>query len=177
MPRTTQPGGAGYPENSPQNSNQPITPVPVESADAIFINFNEYTVHYFSQSSAPWEAAYINCFYRNSPTESKQVGYILFTYEQSVLPPGQENADVSFYPTRIPPTQINHLEPERGYDFFVLYYTLERFDDVVNQLRFCASPDPNDPMTTSMIVSADPINHVWALCNNFRMETGAQYKV
>lgn len=28
----------------------------------VSIFFNEYQVAYYSQSSAPWEAAYINCF-------------------------------------------------------------------------------------------------------------------
>ena len=144
----------------------------IPSKDAIIIPFEEYTVHYYSQSSAPWEAAYINCFEKTDPNTGEggaQVGYIVFTYQQYAPLPGQEPLANT---TNMPTNQMNRLESaSRGRDFFVIYYDLARFDDVINILRYCKNGDK------SMVVSADPLNHVWALCNNLRVPNGAQYNV
>lgn len=140
-----------------------------ESKDATLIFFNEYTVHYYSQSSNPWEAAYINCFQNDGMGDVRHTGYLIFTYSQHTTLPGQEPVQVK--PTDIPATQVNKLEKVNGKDFFFLYYTLNRFNDVINLLKYCK----NQP--GSMLVSADPLNHVWALCNNLHVPNGAQYEV
>lgn len=140
-----------------------------ESKDATLIFFNEYTVHYYSQSSNPWEAAYINCFQNDGMGDVRHTGYLIFTYPQHTTLPGQEPVQVK--PTDIPATQVNKLEKVNGKDFFFLYYTLNRFNDVINLLKYCK----NQP--GSMLVSADPLNHVWALCNNLHVPNGAQYEV
>lgn len=143
-----------------------------ETKDAIIIFFEEYTVHSYSQSSAPWEAAYINCFEKTDAVTGlagRQCGVLVFTYPQHTHLPGQEPA--AGKPTDMPSSQVNHLEKRDGKDFFVLYYDLKRFNDVINILRYCK----NAP--GSMAVSADAINHVWALCNILRAENGAQYNV
>ncbi len=145
--------------------NTPLNPL----KEAILIPFNEYTVHYFSQSSAPWEAAYINCFQNKGNNDVDQVGYIVFTYPMGTMPPGQENPNMSYYPTNVLNGQVNRLEPERGRDFFLIYYELQRFDDVINQLRYCVNQEG------SMFASCDPFNHVWAICNNLHMTSGNQY--
>lgn len=146
-----------------------LPPIKIDSTGATFIYFNEYTVHYFSQSSSQWEAAYINCFQNNSPDDVRQAGYIVFTYPQHTNLPGQEPSHGK--PTDIPPTQVNHLETREGNEFFVMYYALNRFNDIINILKYCN----NNP--GSMVVSADPLNHVWALCNNLHVPNGAQYNV
>jgi hypothetical protein len=138
----------------------------IQHKEAVLIAFNEYTVHYFSQSSNPWEAAYINCFQKNEKNEVMQVGYIVFTYDNGTLPPGQENSNPTFLPTSIPSTQYNHLEPERQKDFFVMYYALQRFDDVINLLRCSVHQEG------SVFASCDPFNHVWAIVNNLHLEVG-----
>ena len=38
------------------------TKLKAKSETTVLYYFNEYTVHYYSQSGAPWEAAHINCF-------------------------------------------------------------------------------------------------------------------
>jgi hypothetical protein len=135
------------------------------------INFNEYQVAYYSQSSNPWEAAYINCFQNDDPQNVVQTGVIIFTYPEGTTPPGQEKPIPGFLPTKIPIDQVNHLEKRNGKDFFKIYYALERFDDVINLLRYCV----NGKQT--MWVSADAANHVWALGNNLHVPLGAQYHV
>lgn len=139
----------------------------VSSQQTQLIAFNEYTVHYFSQSSAPWEAAYINCFYSEPGKESRQVGYIVFTYPNGSALPGQENERRGATPTKIPAGQQNHLEPNRA-PFFVIYYVLFRFADVLSMLQHCV------PGQKSLLASCDPLNHVWALCNNERVPVGAK---
>jgi len=148
------------------------------AAPATIIFFNEYTVHYYSQSSNPWEAAYINCFETNKKT-TRQAGTIVFTYPEGTVPPGQENSLAGFLPTSIPPSQINHLELRDGENFFVIYYSLTRFDDVINQLRYAADRNRLDNAgdKLSMFVSADTAAHVWALGNNLHLPVGAQYKI
>lgn len=138
--------------------------------DAKIIFFDNYTVHYYSQSSAPWEAAYVNCFQTDGKNQ-RQAGYLVFTYLDGTALPGQENPVGGTSVTSILAGQVNHLEKRDGKDFFVLYYDLSRFNDVINLLRFCAKGNQ------SMCVSADPTNHVWALGNNYHVEVGAQYKV
>jgi hypothetical protein len=134
--------------------------------NAELIYFNKYTVHYFSQSSAPWEAAYINCFYEEEEKESRHTGYIIFTYPNATLLPGQES-ETSPLPTKIPAGQHNHLDSNRA-PFFVIYYDISRFGDVMNLLQHCVAA------AQSMVVSADPVAHVWALCNNERVPVGAR---
>ena len=148
-----------------------IPKVLVETTDAILIPFNEYNVHYYSQSSAPWEAAYISCFQNNGPDDIRQVGYMVFTYPQHIIVPGQEPTPIPGVPVDIPGTQMNYLEQRDGHDFFVMYYALNRFNDVVNMLRYCNNG------SGSMIVSANPFAHVWALCNNLHIPNGAQFQV
>ena len=138
--------------------------------NAKLLYFDDYTVHYYSQSSAPWEAAYINCFQGNGKA-TRQAGYIVFTYPDGTALPGQENPVGGTPFTRIPTGQVNHLEQRDGQDFFVIYYDISRFNDVVNQLRYCANGNQ------TMFVSADPTNHVWALGNNLHVALAAQYKV
>lgn len=140
----------------------------IQQKDALLIPFNEYTVHYFSQSSNPWEAAYINCFHKIESNEVVQVGYIVFTYDNGTLPPGQENGNPDLLPTAIPSTQFNHLEPERQRDFFVMYFSLQRFDDVINLLRYSVQKDG------SVLASCNPFNHVWAIVNNLHIEVGEE---
>ncbi len=137
--------------------------------DATIIHFNEYTVHYYSQSSNPWEAAYINCFQKDGKEEIVQVGYIIFTYPNGTNLPGQEPPTSVNILTSTPLDQVNHLEPERGRDFFVIYYSLERFDDVINQLRFAFKQNK------SVFASCDPLNHIWDIGNNLHLEVGNQY--
>lgn len=138
--------------------------------NAKIIFFDNYTVHYYSQSSAPWEAAYINCFQTDGKGQ-RQAGYLVFTYEDGTALPGQENPANGTSISSILAGQVNRLEKRDGKDFFVIYYHLSRFNDVVNLLRFCAKG------SQSMFVSADPTNHVWALGNNYHVELGAQYRV
>jgi len=147
-----------------------IAPVAGAAKDAKIIFFDNYTVHYYSQSSAPWEATYINCFQTDGKNQ-RQTGTLVFTYIDSTTLPGQENPVGGTSATSIPVGQVNRLEKRDGKDFFVIYYDLSRFNDVINLLRFCAKGNQ------SMFVSADLINHVWALGNNNHMEVGAQYKV
>jgi hypothetical protein len=135
------------------------------------INFNEYQVAYYSQSSNPWEAAYINCFQNDGAKSVVQTGVIIFTYPEGTTPPGQENPIPGFLPTKILPTQVNRLETRDGKDFFAIYYALDRFNDVINLLRYCVDGKQ------SMWVSADTANHVWALGNNLHVPLGAQYHV
>lgn len=140
------------------------------SKDAIIVPFEEYTVHYYSQSSAQWEAAYINCFEKTNPNtgvSGRQAGVLVFTYPQQTNLPGQEPTKGK--PTDMPTTQMNRLEIRDNKDFFVLYYDLKRFNDVINVLRYCK----NQP--GSMAVSANPYDHIWALCNILRVENGTQY--
>lgn len=92
-------------------------------------------------------------------------GVIIFTYPEGTTPPGQENP----VPGSIPPNQVNRLETRDEKDFFVIYYALYRFNDVINLLRYCVDRQQ------SMLVSADVDNHVWALVNNLYMSLGAQY--
>lgn len=142
------------------------------SNDAIIIPFEEYTVHYYSQSSAPWEAAYINCFEKTDPVTSqpgRQAGVLIFTYPQHTHLPGQEPAGAK--PTDMPSAQVNKLELRDGKNFFTLYYDLKRFNDVINILRYCKNAEG------SMAVSADAVAHVWALCNILRVQNGVQYAV
>jgi hypothetical protein len=125
--------------------------------------FCQYTCFYYSTSSAPWEAAYINCF----DIEGQQVGTIVFTYEGATIPAGQEN--------RI----------EGG--LVKLYYPLGRYNDVVNLLRYavnthycdCASGNTephNLPLEPKPVFfSVNEAMNIWALCNNLRMAVGAQY--
>jgi hypothetical protein len=131
------------------------------------INFNEYQVFYYSQSSNPWEAAYINCFQNDDPKNVVQTGVIIFTYPEGTTLPGQENP----VPGSFPPTQVNKLEKRDGKDFFTIYYDISRFDDVINLLRYCVDGKQ------SMWVSANATNHVWALRNNLHVPLGAQYHV
>jgi hypothetical protein len=154
-----------------QSSDSKLLAADDRSKEAILLYFNEYTVHYYSQSSNPWEAAYINCFQGNNDTASQQIGYIIFTYPEGTTPPGQENSLPGALPTNIPATQFNHFETRNGRPFFVIYYALERFNDVVNLLRYCVDAKQ------SMFVSADATANVWALCNNIHVPLGAQYKV
>jgi hypothetical protein len=143
----------------------------------IFFYFNEYTVHYYSQSSAPWEAAYINCFQNCKDEAERQVGKIVFTYPNGSVLPGQENPLPGSVPTNILAGQMNHIETAAdGKPFFAIYYDISRFNDVVNQLRYAVVDNCKDSKQ-SMLVSADIKNHVWALCNNLRTHVGAQYKL
>lgn len=138
--------------------------------DAIIVPFEEYTVHYYSQSSNPWEAAYINCFEKTeNGVAGRQAGVLVFTYPQHTTLPGQEPAATK--PTDMPASQINKLEKVQGKYFFTMYYDIKRFNDVINILRYCK----NAP--GSMAVSANPFAHVWALCNILRVENGVQYNV
>ena len=139
--------------------------------------FNEYTVHYYSQSSAPWEAAYINCCKNCKGEPERYTGRIVFTYANGTLLPGQEKPVGGQVPTDIPAGQMNHIEtaPD-GKPFFAIYYDISRFNDVINQLRYAVEDNCNT-QKQSMFVSADTKNHVWALGNNLRPGVGAQYKV
>jgi hypothetical protein len=130
------------------------------------IYFNEYQVAYYSQSSAPREAAYINCFQNDGPESVVQTGVIIFTYPEDTTPPGQENPN-----PEILPTGVNRLEKRKEKDFFIIYYALDRFNDVINLLRYCVEGKQ------SMLVSADTDKHVWALVNNLYVPLGAQYHV
>jgi hypothetical protein len=119
------------------------------------IDFNEYQVAYYSQSSFPWEAAYIICF-QNDGQEKPPVGKIVFTYPQVSAP-----AD-----------QINRFIND---DFFAMYYTLERFNDVINLLRYCRSEENN--LKKSVQISANIDDGIWALGYNLHVPLGAQYHV
>lgn len=142
----------------------------IKNADAIIIPFEEYTVHYYSQSSSLWEAAYINCFEKTeNEITGRQAGVLVFTYPQHTHLLGQENVNQKF--TDMPNNQINRIELREGKNFFVLYYDIKRFNDVISILRYCKN------VPESMAVSADSINHIWALCNIHRAENGAQYSV
>ena len=154
-----------------------MVPAQDTHSNAVIIFFNEYTVHYYSQSSAPWEAAYINCFAKDRQGLTRQVGTMIFTYADGTTPPGQENAAPGALPTKVPATQINHLELRNGQQFFVIYYQLNRFDDVINQLRYAVDRAPNDNAgdELSMFVSADARAHVWAVGNNLHVPVGAQF--
>jgi hypothetical protein len=128
--------------------------------------FCQYTCFYYSASSNPWEAAYINCF----DIEGQQVGIIIFTYEGATIPAGQEN--------RI----------EGG--LVKLYYPLSRYNDVVNLLRYavnthycdCKPGSHAEPHNVklepqSVYFSINMGMNIWALCNNLHMAVGAQYHV
>jgi hypothetical protein len=142
-----------------------------------FFYFNEYTVHYYSQSSNPWEAAFINCFQNCKEERERHVGIIVFTYPNGSLLPGQEPALPAAIPTNILAGQVNHIETAAdGKPFFTIYYDISRFNDVVNLFRY-AVVDNCATTKQSLLVSADTKNHVWALCNNLRPQVGAQYKV
>jgi hypothetical protein len=117
------------------------------------IFFNEYQISYYSQSSFPWEAAYIVCFQNDGQEKPTNVGKIVFTYPQ--MP--------------IPPTERNRLEPPDN--SFIMYYALERFNDVINLLRYCVDGKQ------SMLVSADTDTNTWALGTNLHVPLGAQYHV
>jgi hypothetical protein len=119
------------------------------------IYFNEYQVSYYSQSTFLWEAAYIICF-QNDGQEKPPVGKIVFTYPQAA----------------IPPDQINRLMPDNS---FIMYYALERFNDVINLLRYCRSED--DTHKKSMQVSANTDDGIWSLENNLHVPLGAQFHV
>lgn len=149
----------------------------IKSKDAIIIPFNEYTVFYYSQSNPLNEAAYINCFMSKVNQDPIHVGTLVFTYPNGTTPPGQETADLSKLPTNMIPEQKNRLEPNRGYDYFVMYYDLSRFDDVINLLRYAFDRNLSDSQgdELSMMVSANPEKHIWALCNNLHPAVGAQY--
>jgi hypothetical protein len=120
------------------------------------IDFNEYQVAYYSQSSFPWEAAYIICFQNNGEEKPPNVGKIVFTYPQVAIPPEQKN----------------RFEPD---NFFIMYYALERFNDVVNLLRYCRSEDQN--LKKSVQISANTADGIWALGYNLHVPLGAQYHV
>lgn len=125
--------------------------------------FSQYTCFYYSASSNPWEAAYINCF----DVAGQQVGTIVFTYDGATIPPGQTN--------RIDGGLVK------------LYYPLSRYNDVVNLLRYavnthycdCSSSNPeprNLPVEAqSLFFSVNEAMDIWALCNNLHMAVGAQY--
>jgi hypothetical protein len=150
-----------------------MTTTPAKDATLIF--FNDYTVHYYSQSSAPWEAAYINCFQNCDGENDRYTGRIVFTYPHHSQPPGQESVEPGTV-TEILAGQVNHLEKDAaGKDYFVIYYDINRFNDVINLLRF-AITDVCAENKKSMFVSANPDAHVWALCNNLHMLVGAQYE-
>jgi Ulp1 family protease len=151
-----------------------MTQTNIDKKDAIIIPFNEYSVHYYSQSSNPWEAAYINCFQNCKDEKKRQAGIIMFTYTDGTMLPGQENPAPGYIASSILAGQVNHLETRESEPFFVIYYNLSRFDDIINLLRY-AMLDNCDAGEKSMCVSADAINHVWALCNNLRPKVGAQY--
>jgi hypothetical protein len=142
------------------------------SKDAILIYFNAYSVHYYAQSSSEWEAAYIHCFQYHECKERVQKGIIIFTYPDGTTPPGLENPNLDYYPTSNRAKQKNELTNNNS--FFKIYYSLDRFDDVINQLRYAVDFRKGDDK--SMLVSADPYAHVWALCNNYEVQVGAQYK-
>lgn len=125
--------------------------------------FCQYTCFYYSTSSNPWEAAYINCFDENG----QQVGTIVFTYDGATPPAGQSN------------------RMEGG--LVKLYYPLSRYNDVVNLLRYAenthycdcnsGNPEPRKlPLEPqSVFFSVNEHMNTWALCNNLRMAVGAQY--
>ncbi len=146
-----------------------ITP---HSKDAILIYFNAYSVHYYGQSNAEWEAALIHCFQYSEKEERIHKGTIVFTYPDGTTPPGLENPIHQNYPTSNQAAQKNELMNNNS--FFRIYFSLDRFDDVINQLRYAV--DFRKGEDKSMLVSADPYAHVWALCNNYEVQVGAQYK-
>jgi hypothetical protein len=153
--------------NKPENTSE----------KTLLLPFNEYAVHYYSQSSAAWEAAYIVCFQHCNETENRPAGRIVFTYPNGSILPGQENQKPTDSPTTILAGQCNHIETDSsGKPYFVLYYDISRFNDIVNLLRYAVTDDCNK-FKESVFISADPVNHVWAICNNHRPQTGAQYKV
>lgn len=127
--------------------------------------FCRYQAFYYSASSNPWEAAYINCF----DSSSKQVGRIIFTNPDTPVPAGQTNRmDASFG--------------------VVIYYPLSRFNDVVNLLRYAVNNNYCDcstkkekhevqPEEQSVFFSVNEELNTWALCNNHYMAVGAQYHV
>lgn len=131
--------------------------------DTQLFYFCQYTCFYYSASSNPWEAAYINCF----DIEGQQVGTIVFTYEGSVIPVGQGN--------RIDGELVK------------LYYPLSRYNDVVNLLRYAVNthycdcnagnpaPHPLPLEQQSVFFSVNEPMNIWALCNNLHMAVGAQY--
>lgn len=125
--------------------------------------FCQYQCFYYSASSNPWEAAYINCFDENY----KQVGRIIFVYPDQTAPAGQSNRmDASFG--------------------VVIYYHLSRFDDVINLLRYavnnqnCHGENKNCAVNLekqSLFFSVNEELNVWAICNNLPVANGAQYHV
>jgi hypothetical protein len=135
--------------------------------------FCQYTCFYYSASSAPWEAAYINCF----DEKGKQVGRIVFTYEGAAIPPDQHN--------RIDPPD-NTTGPDGK---VVMYYPLSRYNDVVNQLRYavnryyCDCNQHSNPKelhnmpfeSQTLYLSVNKTLNIWAICNNLHMAAGAQY--
>lgn len=125
--------------------------------------FSQYACLYYSASSNPWEAAYINCFDK----AMVQKGRIIFTYPDMAIPAGQNNRmDASFG--------------------VVIYYPLSRFNDVINQLRYavnnqnCTAPETGCEVVQeeqSLFFSVNESFNVWALCNNLYVPNGAQYHV
>ncbi len=135
--------------------------------------FCQYTCFYYSASSNPWEAAYINCFNENE----KQVGRIVFTYDGITPPLDQHN-------------RIDPANSTTGPDgMAVIYYPLSRYNDVVNQLRYAVnrnycdcnqhgnSKEPhNMPFENqTLYISVNKTMNIWAICNNLRVVAGAQY--
>jgi hypothetical protein len=144
-----------------------------ENKETQLFYFCQYTCFYYSASSAPWEAAYINCFDENE----KQVGVIVFTYEGVTAPPDQVN--------RINPPDATTAPA----GLVVIYYPLSRYNDVVNQLRYAVNThycdcsqhgNPNEPHNMplekqTLYFSVNTALNTWAICNNLRMAAGAQY--
>lgn len=125
--------------------------------------FCQYQCFYYSASSSPWEAAYINCFDENKT----QKGRIIFIYPGAAISPGQ----------------VNRMDASFG---VVIYYPLQRFDDVINLLRYavnnqnCNNNGDNcavKPEEESLFFSVNEADNVWAVCNNLYVPNGAQYHV
>lgn len=125
--------------------------------------FCQYQFFYYSASSNPWEAAYINCF----DEQYTQKGRIIFTYPGATIPVGQHNRmDASFG--------------------VIIYYPLERFNDVINLLRYAANNQNcngnNEDCSVrlelqSLFFSVNEELNTWALCSNLPLANGAQYHV
>lgn len=125
--------------------------------------FCQYQCLYYSASSNPWEAAYIECF----DEHMKQVGRIIFTYPEATAPSNQ----------------VNRMDASFG---VVIYYPLPRFNDVINLLRYAAN-NQNCNMDNencevklekqSLLFSVNEELNTWAICNNLYMANGAQYHV
>jgi hypothetical protein len=143
----------------------PIAPNPLKNE--LEILFNEYTVFYYSQSSTPWEAAFINCFQKTGGKEGPQVGRLVFTYPEGTTPTGQEHPATGLRDS----SQVNRIiKVDTIEDFFVLYYDISRFNDVINLLQNCKNVED------TMRVTVDKVRHTWSLVHIKRMPLGNHFK-